>query len=281
MNKITTMILIAISLISSVIFLTPTPKISHAQILTQETPSVPFFLFVADNRTRNYQLLHIVGENLGVGVVDETLWDNSGTIYVFPSVASTMTVSSTDVDDTLAGTGCQRARIDGLDANYDQITEEVDLDGQNPVTTANIYFRQQGNGLECIQAGASNSNEGTIYVGTGAVVGGVPTNIFNLMAVGQGISKSAFFTVPRRFRGFIIDSSLSVETSKDVRLSLVVTDENGLVKKSDTILTSTPFKFDQIGPAPIFEKRDVLFNVMSTQGAAIVHGYFNVIFSIR
>ena len=65
---------------------------------------------------------------------------------------------SDDADDTSAGTGARTIFIQGLDADYDELTEVLIMNGLTPVQSVNTYmriFRTQN-----ITAGATEWNEG-------------------------------------------------------------------------------------------------------------------------
>ena len=85
------------------------------------------------------------GYNAAVSSTEETVWMQGGR-YVWPTSASTMTISSADANDTSAGTGAQTVTINGLDANYAEISETVTMDGQIAATTTNSYLRRHGDG---------------------------------------------------------------------------------------------------------------------------------------
>ena len=80
------------------------------------------------------------GHNPDVGTAFETLWLEGG-IYVYVSVETTMTISSADVNDAAGDAGARTVHIEGLDGSYNQIREDVALNGQNGVTLAHKYLR--------------------------------------------------------------------------------------------------------------------------------------------
>lgn len=76
------------------------------------------------------------GYNPAINNVEETIWDQGG-IYAYPSSAVVMTATSasgaTDAGVTIL--------IQGLDANYLEISEEVTLDGSGTATTSQSFLR--------------------------------------------------------------------------------------------------------------------------------------------
>ena len=120
----------------------------------------------------------------------QTLWsDNS--LYTYPPSASIMKISSTSNNDTSSGPGLTQIFIVGLDVNYNPISETKDLDGQTPVNTINSYLR-----ILQVTASGTNVNQGTIYVGTGTVTAGVPTQYFAVMLPGDNNWFHNTMTVP-------------------------------------------------------------------------------------
>ena len=73
--------------------------------------------------------LNIFGFNRTIGTTYETVFNDGGGLYQYPSSAVQMSVVSSDAGDT-AG-----VRISGLDANYNRISEVVTLTGTTPVVS--------------------------------------------------------------------------------------------------------------------------------------------------
>jgi len=81
------------------------------------------------------EALNIFGFNRTIGTAYETVFNDGGGIYQYPSSAVQMDVVSSDAGDTA------QIRISGLDADYNRISEVVTLTGTTPVTTAQSFFR--------------------------------------------------------------------------------------------------------------------------------------------
>jgi len=76
-----------------------------------------------------------------------------------------MSVSSSSVNDTANGTGARTVFLAGVDANYNEISEIVTLNGQTAVLTAQAFFHI--NNAYVATAGSGLSAAGDIYFGTG------------------------------------------------------------------------------------------------------------------
>lgn len=169
--------------------------ISTLTVAQARTPALPFEIAVSIGEVKGYKLITLVAVNSDVDTVSETIWEEEG-IYVFPSAATIMTVSSDSVNDTAAGTGARNVIISGLDTNYDEITETVILNGTTAVSTINLFLRVQGNGLTVTDSGSLGGNDGSIFIGIGTVTAGKPATVFGLINPGKNRSHVGVFTVP-------------------------------------------------------------------------------------
>lgn len=164
--------------------------------------------------------------------------------YPYLTTAQTLTVSSTSVDDTVAGTGARTVRVDGLDANYDLLSETVTLNGQTGVTTVNSFLRI--NNLTCATFGTDNRNRGDIYIGYGVLSAGKNDTPLHLINAGALVSEVGVFTVPRGFTLVSFDYDGAVSAGKEASIRAYF--------RTDA---SSPFQVR--GGTSIFEKHTDLF----------------------
>jgi hypothetical protein len=94
--------------------------------------SEPFELQVSRGQISYHKTNFKFGFNSDIDNSLETIWAEGG-LYTYLSSASTLYISSSSTDDDVAGTGARTATVFGLDANYDEVSVTVDLDGQNGV----------------------------------------------------------------------------------------------------------------------------------------------------
>ena len=73
---------------------------------------------------------HVIkfGTNDDVDGSLETIWDAGG-LYTYLTTAAAVTVTSTDTDDSASGTGARTITVEGLDANYNQVSETLTVGG--------------------------------------------------------------------------------------------------------------------------------------------------------
>ena len=150
--------------------------------MTQEVSSIsrvgtsePFELQVARGQIAFHKSIFKFGFNPDIDDSLETIWAQGG-LYSYLSSATTLYISSSSTADDAAGTGARTATVSGLDANYDEVSVTVDLDGQNGVQLGSASNWIRVNRVTVNTAGSGGQNAGVIYVGDEASpTSGVPS----------------------------------------------------------------------------------------------------------
>lgn len=148
-----------------------------------------------------YKAYTIIGYNPTIGTTLQTIAEGiptsgSNLDITFPASASTLSIASTNANDTSAGTGARSVLILGLDGDRKEITELVATNGQNSVETTNTFLRV--NQMLVISVGSTGKNEGIIYCSDGAETysSGIPQNlVYHTIGIGTNISMVAIFSV--------------------------------------------------------------------------------------
>ena len=112
--------------------------------------------------------------------------------------AETVEVFSDDINDTLAGSGARSVRLFGLDENWEEQSEDVDLDGTTPVVTSGLWQRMPRGVV--LEAGSGGGNAGTITARHTATTANV---FFNLQS-GQNQTAVCAFTIPKGKTGIMM-----------------------------------------------------------------------------
>lgn len=204
--------------------------------------------------------------NPSVGTTEATIWPKN-TEYVFPSVAAQMTLYSSSALDTT-----QSVLVEGLDANYNEISEVLVLNGQTGRQSALSYLRV--NTLMVLV----DSPVGNISFGTGLAVLGVPANTYAYIHAGDNISNAAVYTVPAGYTLRLTSGSVSAGGSSG---SQVVTAKfysriAGVRYLTANITIANSFQFFPYNPnLDIPEKSDIYNNVLTSSNTASVSATFN------
>ena len=112
-----------------------------------------------------------------------------------------MTVSSSSANDTSAGTGARTIVVQGLDANYNEVSETVTMNGQTAVTMTAAFLRV--NYAYVATAGSGNSAAGDIYIGTGTVTTGVPATVYDIIKLDYNVTTTGSYTIPAGYTGYV------------------------------------------------------------------------------
>ena len=236
-----------------------------------------FFIEIAKQRKPGHSGIHHVGRNPSVSTsIFDTIWTEGGG-YVYPSNASTLTVSASSANDAGGGTGARTVEIKGPDAEFSAITETVSTNASTAVTTANSYSRVRS--LKVITAGASAANSGNVYIGNGAVTAGKPVNVYAAIIPGNNISLQLVYTIPKGKSGLVLDLTASSSSSKEVLVEIRVRPPNQVFSVADTLQVFQA----QVGHAPnipevLPSKTDIDVRAKITSGASdAVSGHLEIL----
>jgi len=125
--------------------------------------------------------------NIPASAAGVDIWP-AATLYPFKTTATTMEVFSTNVADTNGGTGAWTVQVNGLDANYNEVSEVITLNG-GAVPMVNTYIAI--NNSFVISSGTGTTNAGDINIRDS--VGGT---VRQIIKGGYGVSRSSIYTVP-------------------------------------------------------------------------------------
>ncbi len=175
----------------------------------------PFELQVARNQIFDHKSIFKFGFNPDIDDALETIWAQGG-LYSYLSSATTLYISSSSTADDVAGTGARTATVFGLDANYNEVSVTVDLDGQNGVQLGDASNWIRVFRVTVDTAGTGGQNAGVIYVGDEATpTVGVPTNKYATVAIGDNQTLMALWTVPAGYTAYLYQIDITVATTQN------------------------------------------------------------------
>ena len=199
-------------------------NIGITRSITQVGKYEPFELQASRGQINGHTTRFRFGYANAIGSTPQTITTcvTAGSVYVYPTTASVMKVSSASTNDTSAGTGARTILVSGLDSSYNAISETVTLNGQTAVNTVNSYLRITY--TEILSTGSGNAQAGTIYVGTGVVTAGVPATIYWQSDTTYNNWAFAGYTVPAGYTAYLTSytiTSQSTTAAQNVSLALV------------------------------------------------------------
>ena len=229
--------------------------------ITQVGTYEPFELQVARGQITGHEVVNVFGYASAVSTSFVSVWENNAA-YVFPTVASTMVVSSSSASDTAVS-----VQIFGLDTSYNRITEVVALNGTSDVTTTKTYWRINN---VITTAGAA---VGTIYVKN---AGGTT---YAQITIGSGKTNMSVYTVPAGYTAYLTQfdafSSTSVTSGVFATFRGLLTSSTGI----SNVVLQAPFlntyAVTRPYPIPVLEKTDLQLQCKSS-GAGLGIGTLGI-----
>lgn len=217
------------------------------------------------------------GQNADVDTSKEDLVAQGGTV-VQPTEARVHNIASSDAKDTNAGAGgvgARTIRISGLDGDFDEVSEDIELDGVSNVATTFSYTRI--NRMIVLTAGSELDNAGIISA-TAVTDGTVTCTI----PIGYNQSLYALYTIPRNKTGYMTDFYISIDPDVNATVTAQVEVRNlnevwavkQIIKINDT-LGHVEHEFNP--PLEIKSKADVKITVISSAINELVDGGFDII----
>lgn len=247
---------------------------------TRQGAYEPFELQVARGQVDGHKTLFKFGINGVVGTSVETVWAEGGT-YAYPASATVMKISSSSADDASGGTGARSIAIFGLDADYNEISESVLLDGQTAVNTGNSYLRISR--MYVTTAGSGATAAGTIYAGTGTVTSGVPATVYGMIALNANQTQMAFWTVPAGYTLYLTGvyyTSGNTNANAWTNFQLIQRPLGGVFRQqsSSRVAGNGDFVLDLHTPIAFSEKTDIEVRAVASTASSNVSAEFEGIY---
>ena len=219
----------------------------------EDNAAKSFLIEISKGNVPGHSLVSIIAMNPSVGLIPVDLW-NANVPYVKPTANVALEILSSNVNDTLLGTGAQTVLIEYLSDDYETHFIIKEMNGATPVPVALDYFRMQA--LTVIKSGSSLFNEGTIT----ARVGGDIQGQIPFTDRGLSIDQDGHRTIPLGSTGFAVDVSVFYPKGEDGFARSILSTDRG------TEYSGATFPFYQSGlqmffnaPFSLPEKTDISF----------------------
>lgn len=189
--------------------------------ITAEGKSEPFPMQLARGLIAGHSKVDKFGSYDAVGTSFVPVTE--GGIYRTPMAAVTLEAISADANDTAAGTGAQEITLIGLDANWNEVTETVEMNGDSASSaTTNGFIRlyrayvSRSGTYATVSAG---SHAGSITIresGAGDTWTTIP-----VAGLPRGQSNISAFSVAKQRVGFIHSLFIHVDSNKAADILLM------------------------------------------------------------
>jgi hypothetical protein len=226
----------------------------------------PFELQVSRGQISGHSPIYVFGLTTSLGsTAYGPAWDgltSSGGPYIYPSVAAQMWIYSASASDTAVS-----ILINGLDANYNRISETIALNGTTAIQTVNSYFR-----INNLVTVIGNAVGNISLYSNSAKTGGT---LYAQINAGNGNSQMSIYTVPagytlyKTFLQANTNTSLTSGAYNKIRTFVNPPLVNGAVSVGSTLLQAV---FPNIYSAPLTyplafpEKTDIQWQLVASSG---------------
>ena len=233
---------------------------------------IPPAIEISGGLFEGYTVLNKWGRNSDIDTGTEDVWEVGGLYTGQPTgSAETIQVFSASANDTSAGTGARTIRISGLDANNNEQSETLTLNGTTAVASSNTYNRVFRG--EVITAGSGGSNAGVITCRHSTTT----ANVFFGILAGNNQTSVAAYTVPVSKTLYITDINFAMSRangsagSANVQLKVRKTGEVYRVIRDFEITNSQDAKeTSTITALPVTAESDILVHVKSVSDTGTI-----------
>lgn len=242
-------------------------QVINTQVIDLSEKTRDFFVEASKGNIAGQSTLNINAHNEDLGTTQEDIQEQGGTL-VFLESAEIISFSSTDAADTILGDGARTILIIGLDENFTEISETVNLSGITSVNTTNEYMRI--NNFRVDSVGVYNNTN----IGDLTATAFFANTIQSFILTGDGIAHTSHYTVPSGQNVIIVSISSSIQTGKTVEMQLHTRDNaDDITAPVSPILIVKDFhgiegSFQLINKANLVfdEKTDIWFSGLTSSG---------------
>ena len=170
--------------------------------ITQVGTSEPFELQVSRGQIPGHSVLHKFGAVPSMSInTTGTIWDINDTLYPWSALT---TASTLTVDRASASDANKTITIQGLDANYNQISENVTLTNATGNATTQSFIRV----YRAFMHNGSAANVGNINIK-------ISTTTIARITAGKAQTLMGVYTVPAGYSLYLTQGVMSVQSGAD------------------------------------------------------------------
>ncbi len=251
-------------------------QVVQTQVIDLSEKARNFFIEATKGNIQGQETFNKFGENLGVSTVEQDIQSQGG-VLTFLQIAELITISSNNAADTIAGTNARSVEIFGLDENFTEISEIVNLAGITNVNTTKEYIRVNRFNVKSV-GGYGNTNLGII---TAAASLNQTTQIE--IPASEGQSQTTHYTVPAGKEIIITALRVTMDTGKSIDIFLKIREnaDDTVVPVSPTFIIrnsrglDVPIGRQSLGDLKFTEKTDVWVTTLVSTGSAQVEANYD------
>ena len=230
--------------------------------ITRTGKHEPFGLHVKRGYVQGHEHVHKFGFNTSVTTSATLIW-NGGSDYTYPTSAAQLGVVGTSTTDN------SQITVQGLDADYNELTNIVTLNGTTTVTTSGSYLR-------AYRAFVSDDNEpaGDVTITRSG------TNIA-IISADEGQTLMATYTVPAGYTAYLyqlVFGGAAELANKYMTIRLRAREHGGIFRTQAKYTTATQtFEETMVFPLVFPEKTDIEITAQSSSQTQQASAMFDLL----
>ena len=234
---------------------------------------VPFYTRVAQGLVPGYSSFSVFGYNPDIDQTEETIWPAGGLIP-HPTTDSQLTIVSTSTDDdgSPAGTGARTVYIEGLDENYEIVSETVTMNGTTGVTTTNSYMYVNQFYVVTVGTGGANAGE---------ITAKVSTTLYDLIATGYNTRTTAHYCVPAGYTAYMLEGVFTAgqdSGTTGITGYLKQHGPDGILRVGAVVaINNGSVQYDFANPYVVPEKNCIGASAIGAANNNLISAYFNIL----
>jgi len=226
--------------------------------ISQVGTSEPFELQISRGQVSGHYRVHKFGFNPLINETEETVWDVGG-IYAYPTSAVKMTATSasgSDDEDV-------QVTIQGLDSEYNQLSETVTLNGTGVAETSGFFIRV----FRAFVAG-SQEPAGTINITNASTT-------YARITSGENQTLMALWTVPAGYTAYLLQKDttcLTEANNKFGTIRLISRAPGGVFRTHEKFSVQNDHaEIEYSTPIPFAEKTDIEVRAVGSSSNSALH----------
>ena len=230
--------------------------------ITRTGKHEPFGLHVKRGYVQGHEHVHKFGFNTSVTTSATLIW-NGGSDYTYPTSAAQLGIVGTSTTDN------SQITVQGLDADYNELTNIVTLNGTTTVTTSGSYLR-------AYRAFVSDDNEpaGDVTITHSG------TNIA-IISADEGQTLMATYTVPAGYTAYLyqlVFGGAAELANKYMTIRLRAREHGGIFRTQAKYTTATQtFEETMVFPLVFPEKTDIEITAQSSSQTQQASAMFDLL----
>ena len=233
---------------------------------------------VSNGEIEGVSYIEKFGMNPDVDSDKETIWGYGG-LYQYQTVSTTITVTSDSSDDGPGLAGAHNVEIQGLDENWEVVTETINLGATGSQQFIRVFR------ATVINSGSIGTNAGNILLSCS-----VTANVLAEIGVdgggagaGRGQTFMALYTIPAGKTGYLTQWTVGAGKQNTDAIAFIMQrnpldpSDGAWTAKDIITVSATTYKKDYMIPIRIPEKHDIEVRAYSGTNNSLVSSTFNLI----